>query len=356
MKTRNVSTVAPVFPDDGPRGKRIVRRLRAIPLEILAFVLVTILLPVLLVAAAIVDLVLWLRRRKPWVGVRLTLFLWWFLFGEMQALAVLLWIWLRNGGPFRGDSERRRISLYNLRVHWVRHHLGGIRRLFGLRFEIDGLEQAGPGPILLMIRHASIIDNTLPDAIVAHGHGIGLRYVIKRELQSIPTIDVGGRWVPTNFLRRTSSDPDAELAKMRELAVDLGEGEGILIYPEGTRHTDAKLVRIKEKLRESGSDVADRAERLQHLLPPRLGGPLAMLEAAEGTDVVFCAHVGFDGYESVSDIWAGTLVGQTIAMTFWRCPAAEIPADREGRVAWLYENWQRMDDWIGVHRGSAPVT
>jgi 1-acyl-sn-glycerol-3-phosphate acyltransferase len=353
VRTTNVSTVAPVFPDDGPRGKRLSRRLRAIPLEILAFVLVTVLLPVLLVAAALVDLVLWLFRRKPWVGIRLTAFLWWFLFGEMQALAGLLWIWLRSGGR---DTERRRIGLYNLRVHWIRHHLGGITRLFNLRFEVEGLDRAGPGPMILMLRHASIIDNTLGDALVAHAHGMGLRYVIKRELQAIPTIDIGGRWVPTNYLRRTADDPDAELAKLTQLAVDLGEGEGILIYPEGTRHTDAKLARIKEKLRESGSDVTDRAERLQHLLPPRLGGPIALLDAAAGADVVFCAHVGFDGYERISDIWAGTLVGQTISVSFWRCPAAEIPADREGRVAWLYDNWQRMDDWVGEHRGNAPVT
>ena len=122
--------------------------------------------------------------------------------------------------------------------------------------------------------------------------------MIKRELQAVPTIDIGGRWVPTNFLRRTSSDPEAELAKMRELATDLGPGEGILIYPEGTRHTDAKLARVKEKLRESGSEVLPWAERLQNLLPPRLGGPLALLEETEGIDVVFCAHVGFDGFET----------------------------------------------------------
>ena len=106
--TTNVSTVAPVFPDDGPRGARIARRLRAIPLEILAFLIVTPLLPVLLIVAALSDLVLWLRRRKPWAGVRLTLFLWWFLFGEMQALVALLWIWLRGGGPFGGDTLKRR--------------------------------------------------------------------------------------------------------------------------------------------------------------------------------------------------------------------------------------------------------
>lgn len=356
MKIRNVSTVAPVFADDGPRGKRIVRRLRAIPLEILAFVLVTVLLPVLLIAAAIADLVLWLRRRKPWVGVRLVAFLWWFLLGEVQALVTILWIWLRVGGPFGGDSEGRRVRLYNLRVYWARHHLRGISALFGLRWEIEGLEHAGPGPVIVMLRHASIIDNTLPDSLVSHEHGLGLRYVIKRELQSIPTIDLGGRWVPTTFLRRTSSDPETELARMRELTVDLGEGEGILIYPEGTRHTDAKLARVKEKLAESGSEVAPMAERLQNLLPPRLGGPLGLLEASPGTDVVFFAHVGFDGYESIRDIWSGELVGQRIAVTFWRCPAAEIPEGRDERVRWLYENWHRMDDWIGERRKPEPVT
>lgn len=355
MRISDVSTIAPVFPDDGPRGKRIARRLRAIPLEILAFVVVTVLLPVLLIVSVLVDLVLWLRSRKPWVGVRLTAFLWWFLFGEMLALITIGWIWLRVGGPFGGDGERRRVGLYNLRVWWCRHHLNGIRVLFGLSFEVDGLEHAGPGPILLMIRHASIIDNTLPDALAAHAHGLGLRFVIKRELQSIPVIDIGGRWVPTNFLRRTSDDPEAELERLLELTVDLGTGEGILIYPEGTRHTDAKLTRIKQKLAESGSEVAPLADRLQNLLPPRLGGPLALLERTEGTDVVFCGHVGFDGFERISDIWAGGLVGRKISVTFWRCPATEIPSGREAQTAWLYENWQRMDDWIGERREVAVV-
>ena len=149
--------------------------------------------------------------------------------------------------------------------------------------------------------------------------------MIKRELQAVPTIDIGGRWVPTNFLRRTSSDPEAELAKMRKLATDLGPGEGILIYPEGTRHTDAKLARVKEKLRESGSEVLPWAERLQNLLPPRLGGPLALLEETEGVDVVFCAHVGFDGFETVGDIYSGALVGKTIKVDFWRVPGGGDP-------------------------------
>ncbi len=345
--------LGPLFPDEGSRRQRTIRRLRGIPLEVLAFVLVTLLLPVLLVLATAGDAALWLARRKPWVGLRLTAFLWWFLFGEMQALAGVLWIWIRSGGPFGGDSERRRLGIYNLRIHWARSHLAGIRTLFGLRFEIEDLELAGPGPVVIMIRHASIIDNTVPDAVIAAEHGLGLRYVIKRELQTIPTIDIAGRWVPTIFVQRASGDTEGEVDRLRELTRDLGTGEGILIYPEGTRHTPEKLLGAKRKIAESQPEVSPLADQLHNLLPPRLGGPLALLEETAGTDVVFCAHVGFDGFETIGDIWAGGLVGRTIAMRFWRCPAADIPVDRDERVAWLYENWQILDDWVGVRRAAA---
>ena len=346
----------PVFADDGPRAARLIRRIRGIGLEIVAFALVTVLLPLLLLGAAATDLVLWSRRRKPWVGVRLVAFLWWFLAGELRALLVILWIWTTNGGPFRGDSERRRRGLYNLRISWARGHLAGIRVLFRLRFEVEDLDVAGPGPVVVFIRHASIIDNMLPDTLVAHAHGLGLRYVIKRELQVLPVIDIGGRWVPTNFVRRASGDTAAEVERLRLLAVDVDPGEGILVYPEGTRFTESKLARAKEKIAESQPEIAPKAERLQNLLPPRLGGPLAVLEDTAGIDVVFCAHVGFDGFETVGDIWRGELVGRTIGVRFWRVPAAEVPADREGRIAWLYEHWQELDDWIGARRAAATAT
>lgn len=340
----------PLFPDDGPLGPRLLRRVRGIALEALAFVLVTALFPVLLLGAALVDLVLWLRRRKPWVAVRLTAMLWWFLLGEMRALLALLGIWVITGGPFGAGSLRRSRLLYALRIHWARSHLGGVRVLFGLRFEVENVEVAGPGPVVIMMRHASIIDNLLPDTIVGREHGMGLRFVIKRELQAIPTIDIGGRWAPTHYVRRASADSAGEVAALRSLAHGMSTHEGILIYPEGTRFTTKKLARAKEIVAERQPTVAPLADRLRHVLPPRLGGPLALLDEARGVDVVFCGHEGFDGYQFVSDIWRGTLVGKTIHVRFWRHPAAEIPADEEGRIAWLYERWQALDDWVGEQR------
>jgi 1-acyl-sn-glycerol-3-phosphate acyltransferase len=351
MRVRRV-TAGPLFPADGPAAPRLWRRARGIAIEAVAFLVLTLLFPLALLAAVIVDLVLWLRRRKPWMAVRLVAMAWWFLFGELRGIAGLAGIWIVTGGPAGAGSLRRRRLVYALRIHWARSHLGGVRVLFGLTFEVDGLELAGPGPVIVLIRHASIIDNAMPDAIVGHAHGLGLRFVLKRELQMIPTIDIGGRWVPTIFVRRASTDPEGEVARLRRLAEDLGEGEGVLIYPEGTRHTDAKLASAQAVIAKRQPAIAPLANRLRNVLPPRLGGPLALLDEAQGADVVVCGHVGFDGFEYISDIWAGGLVGTTVKVRFWRTPAAEVPAGAEDRVAWLYERWQVLDDWVGEQRGA----
>ncbi len=343
--------MGPLLPDDGPAGARYIRRTRGIAAEIVAFVLVTILLPLLLVVALLVDVALGVVRRKPWMATRLVLFAWWFLAGEMVGMASLLGGWLLTGGPLREDSARRRRWVYRTRIRWASGHFNGVRVLFRLKLEVEDLQVAAPGPVLVFIRHASIIDNTMPDALIGAAHGIGLRFVLKRELQAIPTIDIGGRQVPTTFVRRASKDPEAELALVRRLAVELGPDEGVLIYPEGTRHTAEKLARAQATIAERQPHIAPYANRLSHLLPPRLGGPLALMDEAGGrADIVFCGHVGLDGFEYISDIWSGGLVGTTVRVKFWRHAGTSVPASEEDRIAWLYAQWQTMDDWIGAQR------
>ena len=348
MRVRDVSP-GPIFPDEGPRGARVIRRVRGIAVEVLAFVVLTALLPVALLVALVVDLALWLRSRKPLMAVRLVLMAWWFLLGELRGISTLAWLYVSSFGR---DTDRRRRGVYNLRIGWASQHLAGIRVLFGLRFESEGLDQAGPGPVVILIRHASIVDNMLGDAVLARRHGLGLRYVIKRELQLLPTIDIGGRWIPTNFVRRASGDTEAELTRLRRLAEHLGS-EGILIYPEGTRFTAAKLARAQEIVRERQPEVAPLAACLQNILPPRLGGPLALLDAAQGTDVVLFGHVGLDGFEYISDIWRGGLVGSTVKLRCWRFGAAEVPRSEEALTRWLYDRWQQLDDWVGEQRAAA---
>jgi 1-acyl-sn-glycerol-3-phosphate acyltransferase len=336
--------LGPLIADDSARVARVWRRFRGIAVEVVALVLVTLLSPVLLIGAVVVDMALWLRRRKPWMALRLLAMLWWFLVGELYGLLGLFAIWVASGGR---DSARRRDRVFRLKRRWLGSHLAGIRALFGLRFEIEGLELAAPGPVLVLIRHASIIDNALPDVIIGGAHGIGFRFVIKRELQMLPTIDVGGRWVPTLFVRRASKDTQGELERMRALTVNMSTSDGLLIYPEGTRSTPAKLARAKQIIAERQPEIAPLAARLENLLPPRLGGTLELLESARDADVVIFGHYGLDGFEYVSDIWAGGLVGTTVRLKFWRFAAAEVPRERDELIVWLYERWQELDDWVG---------
>jgi 1-acyl-sn-glycerol-3-phosphate acyltransferase len=339
--------VGPLLPDTGPRGPRYLRRLRGIVVETTAFVVVTVTLPLLLLVAAVVDLVLGMATGKPWMGVRLVAMLWWFLLGELRGMIGLTLI---NLASFGRDTRKRRFRVYRLRQIWASGHLAGARRLFRLDFDVQGLDRVAPGPVLIFIRHTSIVDNVMPDAVVGRATGIGLRFVLKRDLQLIPTIDIGGRWVPTSFVRRASGDTARELDDLRRLGMDLDPHEGVLVYPEGTRFTPDKLAAAQALIAERQPEVAPYANKLRHVLPPRLGGPLALLEQMRGTDVVFCGHVGLDGFEYISDIWRGGLIGGTVRVMFWRYPAADVPTERDALIAWLYEHWQIVDDWVAEHR------
>jgi 1-acyl-sn-glycerol-3-phosphate acyltransferase len=336
--------MGPLLPDEGPRGARLWRRAHGIVAEVLLLLLLTGLAPALALAAIVVDAALWAKRRKPWMAIRLLAMLWWFLLGELYGLVGLMAIGLAGAGR---DSTTRRRRVFRLKRRWLASHLAGIRKLFRLEFEIEGLELAGPGPVVVMIRHASIIDNALPDAIIGRAHGMGFRFVIKRELEMLPTIDIGGRWVPTLFVGRASGDTAAELERLQALTVNLAADEGLLIYPEGTRSTPEKLARAKAIIAERQPEIAPLADGLQNLLPPRLGGSLALLQGTPEADVVIFGHVGLDGFEYVSDIWSGGLIGTTVRLRFWRFPAASVPREREELITWLYERWQELDDWIG---------
>jgi len=344
-----------LLPSNTPLPVRVVRNGRTIALELLLFVLGTMLLPLLLLVALVVDAVRGVIRRTPWTGYRLVLMAWWFLFGELRGIVALGGVWVLTGGPFSRDSQRRRRMVWRLQSMWAGGHMDGVRRIFGLDIRIEGAELVMPGPFVVLVRHASIVDNALPAAFLSRPNDLELRYVLKHELQALATLDIGGHWVPTCFVKRASDDALTEVANVRTLAEGLcGELEGALIFPEGTRYTAPKLARAQERIMESDPLVGELAARLRYTLPPRLGGPIALLDEGRGADVLVVGHTGFDGFETVGDIWSGRLVGRTIRIKIWRHAGDTVPADREGQVRWLYERWQELDDWIGEQRRLDP--
>jgi 1-acyl-sn-glycerol-3-phosphate acyltransferase len=327
--------------DEG-RLARPARRLLSISGYALAWLLVVSLLPLWLAAALAVDAV----RPRRWIATRLLFFGVFYLSCELLGLAAAGAIWM-VGRLGRWPAERWLAAHYGLQALWAGALFGAARRIFRLRVDVQDAELAARGPLLVFMRHASIADTLLPATLLQRGLGLRLRYVLKRELLVDPCLDVVGLRLPNVFVRRDSDQSGREIALVRRLAEDLGPRDAVLIYPEGTRFTAAKRARAIEKLAGSSTpELAGRARDLRHLLPPRLGGPLALLDAAKDVDVLLIGHAGLDGLATLRDLWSGALVDRAVRVRFWRVPASQIPAQREERVVWLYARWREIDAWI----------
>ncbi|HEU4319835.1 MAG TPA: lysophospholipid acyltransferase family protein [Acidimicrobiia bacterium] len=317
------------------------RRLITISSVVVLFAFVTLLSPLLALAALAVDATRSVIGDRPWVATRGLAFLWVYLLGEIWALIALAASW-----PLP-KTARSRIT-FGLQGVWANWNVRALCRLFSITIEVDGAEKAKRGPIVILSRHASMVDTLLPAHLVANPFQVRLRYVLKRELLVDPALDVAGNRLPNYFIDRKSTDTGDEVAAIAALARDLGDDEGILIYPEGTRFSEAKRRRYVERLARRGGTLGELASGFRRVLPPRAAGTLAILEATTA-DVVVLAHVGLEGLATVRDMWAGGLVGATIQVAMWRVPRSTIPAERNDQVVWLFELWRAVDEWVVEH-------
>ncbi len=333
---------------------KLLRRLVTIPGYALACLLSLASAPLWVPAAALFDRV----RRNGGVALRSGSFVTFYLVCELAALSICAGLWLVR--PIARWDAARWIALhYRLQDAWGTALLGAVVRLFDLRLEIEELG-AGPnesrarldeGPYLLLLRHASAGDTLLASALLGRRHGVQLRYVLKRELLWDPCLDVVGNRLPHAFVDRASGDSQREIAEVQALARGLSRRDGVLIYPEGTRFSEAKRARVLERLaREGDEKQLEYARSLHSVLPPRTGGTLGLLEAAPHADIVLCAHTGFEGAATLAQIWRGELLHQTIRVRFQRIPRASIPTSRDAQADWLRERWQEIDAWLASQR------
>ncbi|MFN8643899.1 MAG: lysophospholipid acyltransferase family protein [Candidatus Binatia bacterium] len=348
---------------DRSRFRRWARRLAAIALLASAWLLLVVALPALALAALAADL--W-RGDRRWVLLRCLAFALLYLSCELAGILAACALWLGSGvwagvgtahspaGRLTGLPDAYLRANFRLQCWWARTIFRGAERIFGLRLRVSGDEAVREGPFLLFLRHASIGDTMLPAVYIADRHDIMLRYVMKRELLWDPCLDIVGNRLPNYFVQRGSGDSAREIAAVQRLLDEIGPRDGVLIYPEGTRFSPAKRDRFVARLRgATPARLLAIAEGLRHTLPPRLGGPLGLLDRNPGLDAVFCAHTGFEGAATFADLVGGALVHRPVHVTFWRVPFAQIPVDRAARAEWLFEHWRRIDDWIGAVAGDA---
>ena len=289
-------------------------------------------------AAVIADLVRG-KRRLPLARLLAFGVVW--SWAECAGVARSVAEWLRGNA---GDHDRH----YALMTWWAGTLMNGLRATTGLRVEVEGVDAFTPGPAIVLSRHASYGDSLVSAWVLCCLCGLQPRYVLKRELLSDPCLDIVGLRVPNHFLDREAADGDAELDALSALSADLGPSSVAVIFPEGTRASDAKRDRAIEKIAERNQERAERMRGLQHLLPPRPAGSRAILSAATDADVVLVWHAGFDGLDTIGGILDRLgHAPRPIKLVARRVPRRDVP-DGDDFERWLDDQWLQMDAEVGV--------
>jgi 1-acyl-sn-glycerol-3-phosphate acyltransferase len=328
---------------------RVVRRAVIAPAVVLLAALLWVTAPLWLIAAAALSPVLpghWRALRLMWVCVM-------YLTIEALLLVVLLGLWLASGFGWRIRRPYWEGIHYDLvqGVMWV--FFREAKRVLRLSIVTDGpAPDAHPGrPLLVACRHAGPGDSfTLIHALM-HWYAREPRVVLKDTLAWDPAIDVILRRIPARFITPNPRAAEHLESQIAALATGLDENDAFVIFPEGGNFTAARRERGIERLRKLGmARMADRAEAMTNVLAPRPGGLIAALDAAPEADVVLVAHTGLDHMLTVADIWRELPMDKQLVMRWWQVPRAEIPSDREARIDWLFDWWERIDRWIGDNR------
>lgn len=313
----------------------IRRRLVTTSIYAVSWLLLTLLSPLWLV----LGLLLGLARRRSFIVVRLLLFAWFYFGLELIALVLVARIFVT-----RPRGEGREEGLYRLQAWWANLTLSVAAKALALKVIVDGAECAVPGPTILLVRHASILDTLLPSVYVQRPHRYRVRYVLKQELLFDPCIDVVGNALPNYFVDRTG-DLGRELEGIRALVRNLG-ADGVLIFPEGTRFSQGKRKKALKKLDAVASPHLPVARRLSHVLPPKPAGVLTLLEELPSVDCVFLAHTGLEAFAKIKDLLNGDVVASTVYVQLWRVDANDIPKGSDERLRWLYSEWEKVNTFV----------
>ena len=149
-------------------------------------------------------------------------------------------------------------------------------------------------------------------------------------------------------------DPAGEIATLRTLAHDLGAGRGRSSSTPRARATPPRSSLARRRSSPSASrEIAPLANRLRNVLPPRLGGPLALLdEAAAPTSCCAATSASTASSTSATSGPAASWARPCACASGASPPRRSRPA-RRSAIAWLYERWQVLDDWVGEQRDAS---
>jgi 1-acyl-sn-glycerol-3-phosphate acyltransferase len=304
--------------------------------------------PAILTVAAVVDLV---NRRFRLPTVRVALFLLQYAINDSVEIVLAPVYWIQAG--FGTTLEQPpSIARHERLQQWSVGVLGRrAERLLGIRIEVDPDSAAAltPGPVIVLCRHVNIVDASLP-TLLYQRLGYSTRGVIMAEMLADPGFDLIYGRTGSVFIPRDNG-PEA-IAAVRKLGQSIDERTAVVIFPEGRLFRLDRLERAKARLELENPARAARLGPLRHILPPRPGGVLALIDTIDA-DIVVITHTGLDDYSSFAELAKVVPLRNPIRVTAWRVPADQLPDTDVARIAWLDEQWLLVDDQVANAVGNA---
>lgn len=265
---------------------------------------------------------------------------------ESVVLVAMFWLWVGSGFGLAVRAKPFEYLHYQLCGWYLRILFREATRVLNLRVEVEGPspDEYLDRPLLVFCRHAGPGDSFLLINALVNWYAREPRIVLSAALQWSPAIDVVLNRLPNRFV----SGGGAHLEeRVGELATALDHNDAFVIFPEGGNFTERRRTQGIARLRRRGlEEMARRSEAMRNVLAPRPGGVVAALEAAPEADVVWVAHTGLDHLYTLADVWRELPLDQSVKMRWWRIPAAEVPRGRDAQIDWLFEWWQRIDQWV----------
>lgn len=340
---------------------RWIRRLTVAPAVMIAAVLLVWTLPLLLLLVVLTE-------RLPRLG-RLPRALWLLVFvlvWEAIALVVLFGTWIASGFGWGIRTRVFRRLHYRLIGRFLQVLFGQVSWV--LRLTIDAGDpppaEADGAPVIVASRHAGPGDSFIMVHVLLNQFHRNPRIVMKDMLQWDPVLDVIAHQLPTVVLTPTpfqtglvyahGTKPAERIALM---AGEMGEGDALLVFPEGGKFTPRRKESRIQQLTEDGyGALAERARSMRHVLAPRPGGIFAAVTASPQAGVLFVAHTGLDELITVKQLWRALAEKNTIVLKTWYVHPGEIPGPFPERMEWLFDWWEKIDAWIEDNRGHAPAS
>jgi hypothetical protein len=327
---------------------KIVRRLVLAPLALAISLALVSLSPLLLLAAAVVDL---LTSRRRWRNTRIAAFGAVYLAFEAVGIVALFVLWIASGFGRRLSARKIQEAHYGFMRWWLAYVNRAASALFRLEIRIEDRPTPRAGPILVFSRHAGPGNSMMLIGTIMVGYKRNPRIVMLAKVQWEPLADVMFNRLPNRFIEHDPQNRDRYVEAIKELAGGLGDRDAFVLFPEGRNFTPRHRRRAIARLRRKGhQEEAEKAEQLTRMLPPRHSGVMAALEGAPGADVVFVAHTVLEDVGSFRDLWNRVPFDRPILSRYWRISPEAVPRDRDQLIDWLYAWWEEIDTWIETRR------